>query len=82
MTLRQALDNADTRHMALGHFNVSELCGFHAVVRAARLLQQPVMIGVSEGEREFIGLKEIALLVKIAREEFGLPIFLNADHTH
>jgi fructose-bisphosphate aldolase class II len=40
------------------------------------------MIGVSEGEREFIGVKEIALLVRLAREEYALPIFLNADHTH
>jgi len=82
MTLRETLKNADGRHTAVGHFNVSDLSGLHAVVRAARRLQQPVMIGVSEGEREFIGVKEIALLVKMAREENGVPIFLNADHTH
>jgi fructose-bisphosphate aldolase, class II len=81
-TLLEALQNADARHTALGHFNVSELSAFHAVVRAARRLNQPVMIGVSEGEREFIGVKEIAALVKITRDEYGLPVFLNADHTH
>jgi fructose-bisphosphate aldolase class II len=81
-TLRDALQDADARHVALGHFNVSDLSGFHAVVRAGRRSNQPLMIGVSEGEREFIGVKEIALLVRIAREEYGLPLYLNADHTH
>ena len=80
--LREVLQQADARHVALGHFNVSDLSGFHAVVRAARNLNVPVLIGVSEGEREFIGVKEIATLVRIAKEEHGQAIFLNADHTH
>lgn len=82
LTLRKALQNADTSHVALGHFNVSDLSGFHAVVRARRRLNLPFMIGVSEGEREFIGLKEIALLVRMARDEYGVSVYLNADHTH
>jgi fructose-bisphosphate aldolase class II len=40
------------------------------------------MIGVSEGEREFIGVREVAALIKTIREEYDYPIFLNADHTH
>jgi len=82
VTLREALQNASTRHVALGHFNVSDLSGFHAVVRAGRKLNLPLMIGVSEGEREFIGVKEIAMLVRIARDEYGVSLYLNADHTH
>src|SRR5580692_10808990 len=80
--LREALQNASVRHEALGHFNVSDLSGFHAVVRAGRRFNLPLMIGVSEGERDFIGLKEVALLVRMARDEYGVPLFLNADHTH
>ena len=81
-TLREALQNAGSRHVALGHFNVSDLSGFHAVVRVGRRLNLPLMIGVSEGEREFIGVKEIALLVQAARDEYGVSLYLNADHTH
>jgi fructose-bisphosphate aldolase class II len=40
------------------------------------------MVGVSEGEREFVGVRQIAALVGSLREEFDLPIYLNADHTH
>ena len=82
ITLKEALQDASTRHLALGHFNVSDLSGFHAVVRVGRRLNLPLMIGVSEGEREFIGVKEIALLVKMARDEYGVSLYLNADHTH
>lgn len=81
-TLREALQNASSGHVALGHFNVSDLFGFHAVVRVGRNLNLPLMIGVSEGEREFTGVKEIALLVQAARDEYGLSLYLNADHTH
>jgi fructose-bisphosphate aldolase class II len=38
--------------------------------------------GVSEGERKFIGVRQIGDLVRSLREELDLPIFLNADHTH
>jgi fructose-bisphosphate aldolase, class II len=41
-----------------------------------------VLVGASEGEREFAGTLQIAGLVKSLREEFDYPIFLNADHTH
>jgi fructose-bisphosphate aldolase class II len=40
------------------------------------------LVGVSEGERDFIGVRQIAALVRSLREEFDFPIFLNADHTH
>jgi fructose-bisphosphate aldolase, class II len=45
-------------------------------------LNVPVLIGTSEGERDFIGVREIAAVVAALREETGQPIFLNADHTH
>ena len=65
--------------MAIGHFNVADLV---RLVAAARDLKVPVAVGVSEGEREFLGVQQIAALVRSLREEYGYPIFLNADHTH
>src|SRR5215831_10671435 len=53
-----------------------------AVFAAAQELSVPVMVGVSEGEREFMGVPQIAALVKSLRGEADFPIFLNADHTH
>ena len=82
MNLREYLIDSDVKGYALPHFNVSDLTALKAIVFSAKELNKPVMIGVSEGERDFIGLGEVAALVKSYREELGIPIFLNADHTH
>lgn len=81
-SLIDTLADARRRRVALGHFNISDLTAFKAIVESAFELKLPVMVGVSEGEREFLGVAESAALVKAAREHYGLPIFLNADHTH
>ncbi|HJY53381.1 MAG TPA: class II fructose-bisphosphate aldolase [Candidatus Udaeobacter sp.] len=81
-TLRDRLEEAQKNGVAIGHFNVADLVLFKAVFAAAQELNVPVIIGVSEGEREFIGTRQVAVLVQSLREEFDFPIFLNADHTH
>jgi ketose-bisphosphate aldolase len=81
-TLREILQYADKQRTAIGHFNVSDQTTLKAVFEAARNLNLPVVVGASEGERKFLGVRQIAALVKSLREEYDFPIFLNADHTH
>ena len=81
-TLKEYIAEAEAKHTAIGHFNVSNIEGVWAVVHAARELAVPVIIGVSEGERDFIGVRQIAALIKGLREERQQPLFLNADHTY
>jgi ketose-bisphosphate aldolase len=81
-TLRAVLEEAQAREAAVGHFNISDLVLLKAVLGAARELNVPVMVGLSEGEREFVGTRQIGALVRSLRDEFDFPIFLNADHTH
>src|SRR5437899_12637922 len=81
-TLRTVLEEAQGRGDAVGHFNVSDMVLLKAVLAGARELNVPVMVGLSEGEREFVGTRTIGALVRSLREEFDFPIFLNADHTH
>jgi fructose-bisphosphate aldolase class II len=81
-TLLQVLQKAERMRFAIGHFNFSELTVLKGVCAAARELNVPVLVGVSEGEREFVGVSQAAALVKSIREDLGHPIFLNADHTH
>lgn len=40
------------------------------------------MVGVSEGERQFTGTRQISALVHRLRKEFDFPVFLNADRAH
>ncbi len=80
--LRNQLEEAQSDGVAVGHFNISDLTLLKAVYAAAQELKVPVIVGASEGERAFLGVAQIAALVRSLREEQGIPIFLNADHTH
>ncbi|HTZ95359.1 MAG TPA: class II fructose-bisphosphate aldolase [Terriglobales bacterium] len=81
-SLRNALTGLQKEGAAIGHFNVADLTLVKAVVAAAAETKLPVLIGASEGEREFFGVRQLATLVRSLREESSLPVFLNADHTH
>ena len=81
-TLKEYLLEAGQKGVAVGHFNVSNLVQLKGVLSAVKKAAVPVMIGTSEGEADFIGFKTARAMVDAAREETGLPIFLNADHFH
>jgi fructose-bisphosphate aldolase, class II len=78
-SLREYVRDADTRGVAIGHFNISSLDVLWAIYNAAKKLNLPVIIGVSEGEEDFVGTNQAVALVKSFQKE-GTPIFLNADH--
>jgi fructose-bisphosphate aldolase class II len=80
--LRNLLDEAQSNGVAVGHFNVSDGILLKAVFASAQELKVPVIVGASEGERAYLGVAQIAALVRSLREEQSVPIFLNADHTH
>ncbi len=81
-SLREHIQEAEKKGVAIGHFNISNLEGIWGVFAAAQQLNVPVIIGVSEGERDFVGVSQVAAIIKSIREEFSYPIFLNADHTY
>jgi len=88
MTLRQALERAAEKGVAIAHFNISDAVTLKAIFEVASTLSLaepekiPVIIGLSEGERDFLGVHEAVALVKELREDHDYPIYLNADHTH
>jgi fructose-bisphosphate aldolase, class II len=80
--LRNVLEEAQSKGVAVGHFNISDWILLKAVFASAQELKVPVIVGASEGERAFLGVVQIAALVRSLREEQSVPIFLNGDHTH
>ena len=79
-TIKDYLKRTTEEKWAMGHFNFSEDEALRAIVESAAKLKTPIFIGTSEGERKHVGLKQAVNLVKAFQEEFGIPIFLNADH--
>lgn len=75
------LKKAREENWAVPHFNFSSLAQLNGIVDVLRELQIPVLLGTSEGEREFVGMNQAVALIKSFQSE-GLPVFLNADHCH
>lgn len=67
---------------AIAHFNISNLDQARAIVEVAEELKQPVIIGASEGERDYMGVEMVRTIVNELNQEYKVPIFLNADHTY
>ncbi len=81
-TFKECLSEAESKKVAIGHFNISNLEMVWAIFNAAKKLKVPVIIGASEGERAFVGLRQIRKVIDSIREDYDYPIFLNADHTY
>ncbi len=79
---RSCIEWAKKNKVAIGHFNISNLETLHAIANAAKKLNVPVIIGVSEGERDAIGVPMARAMVTSIAFELEHPIFLNADHTY
>ncbi len=75
MGLLDRIRLAERAHQAVGHFNVANFEMLKAVAAVAARRGAPVVIGTSEGEREYLGLPQAVALVR----SYGL--YLNADHT-
>lgn len=80
MTIKDYLNKATRECWATGHFNVSELDQMRAIVEACEEVGAPAIIGTSEGEEKHFGFAEAVALRDVFRKEYGIPIFLNADH--
>lgn len=87
-TLKEYLHEAQAQKKALAHFNVANSDMLMAVFAAAQQVSKevgekiPLVIGVSEGERDSFGVTQIVDYVASLRNEHDYPVFLNADHTY
>ncbi len=79
MKLRELLENVINKKRGLLHYNVATYEQFKAGIEAVKETKIPLIIGVSEGERNYLGINYIEDLVDEAKEQ-GINVFLNADH--
>lgn len=82
MNLKELILKANQNFEVIWHFNVSEFSMIKAIFNSAYNLQKPVIIGVSEGERNFLGTYQIKAIIESFKKQYNFPIFLNADHCH
>jgi len=79
-SLKAYLKQATEEGWATGHFNASELDQMRAIVNACAEVRAPAIIGTSEGEAKHFGYREAVAMREVFSQEYGIPVFLNADH--
>ena len=78
---RHLMQRSRSQHFAVGAFNIDNQETLIAVSKAAQKLQSPVLIEVSHGEVAAMGLENIRDMVDNYREEYGVEMYLNLDHS-
>ena len=80
-TLKEAVEAAWDKKIALGHFNLSDSNQFNAVLAAAARPGSRFSSAFQKASGKFFGVRNVAALVRAAREA-GIQVYLNADHTY
>jgi fructose-bisphosphate aldolase, class II len=78
---RHLMQRSRSQGFAVGAFNIDNQETLIAVCKAAQKLQSPVLIEVSQGEVDAIGLDNIRDLVDNYRDEYGIEMYINLDHS-
>lgn len=78
---RETMARARAEHFALGAFNLDNQETLKAVVRAAASRKAPVLVEVSKGEVEALGIENVRDMVDNYKQEFGVEIYINLDHS-
>jgi ketose-bisphosphate aldolase len=78
--LKYYFKKAQKGKWAIGQFNFSNAETLKAIIQAAEKLKSPVILGTSEGESKFFGLRQAVALANSYREKVKVPLFLNLDH--
>lgn len=78
---RHLMQRSRQQGFAVGAFNVDNQETLIAVARAAQKLNSPVLIEVSDGEVKAMGLENVRDLVDNYREEYGIEVYINLDHS-
>lgn len=78
---RHLMQRSRQQKFAVGAFNIDNQETLIAIAKAAQAKNSPVLVEVSHGEVEAIGLENIRDMVDNYRMEYGVEMYLNLDHS-
>lgn len=78
---RHLMQRSRQQHFAVGAFNIDNQETLIAVARAAQSKNAPVLVEVSQGEVDALGLDNIRDMVDNYRVEYGVEMYVNLDHS-
>lgn len=78
---RHLYQRTRSQHFAVGAFNIDNQETLIAIAKAAQKLDSPVLVEVSQGEVDAMGLENVRDMVDNYKEEYGIEMYLNLDHS-
>jgi fructose-bisphosphate aldolase class II len=78
---RLRMDQARANHWAFGAFNLDDEATLKAILQAAAQKQAPVLVEVSQGEVDDIGLDNVRDMVDNLKDTYGVEVYINLDHS-
>lgn len=78
---RERMQQARQEHWAFGAFNLDDEATLRAVCQAASKKQAPVLVEVSQGEVDDLGLDNVRDMVENFKYNYGVEIYINLDHS-
>ena len=78
---REAFERAREGHYALGAFNLDNQETLKAVTFAAKKKNAPVLVEVSKGEADALGLDNVRDMVDNYKRDYGVEMYINLDHS-
>jgi fructose-bisphosphate aldolase, class II len=78
---RNLMDRARNEKFAVGAFNLDNQETLIAVCNAAKKMNSPVLVEVSKGEVDAIGIDNVRDMVDNYKETMGIEIYVNLDHS-
>lgn len=81
LNAREAAKRAREGRWAIGAFNIDNQETLIAVSKAAQKMQAPVMVEVSQGEVDAMGLENIRDMVDNYKSQYQIEMYINLDHS-
>ena len=78
---RELMERSRAEGFAVGAFNVDNQETLVAIARAAQTKASPVLVELSHGEVQAIGLANIRDMVDNYKAELGIEMYVNLDHS-
>jgi fructose-bisphosphate aldolase class II len=78
---REAMGRARAEHWAMGAFNLDNQETLKAIAQAAANKKAPVLVEISQGEVEALGLENVRDMVDNYKQEYGVEMYINLDHS-
>lgn len=78
---RKLWERSRSEKFAVGSFNADNQETIIAIARAAKAKNAPVLVELSQGEVDAIGLANARDLVDNYKAEYGIEMYLNLDHS-